>query len=80
MLNVIFAFLKDCKSPKPDLARDMGPIFLLPHGLTLSAVPLASLSEMRAEDARSKDEMAAADVCKALIEECDALFGDSVSL
>jgi len=80
LVSIFCALLKDCKASKADLARDLGPVFLLPKGVTKNLIPMSKLSPLHAEDARNKDEMAAADVFKAMIEECDLIFGDAAML
>lgn len=78
LFGTLCGFLRDCKTPNADLARELGPCWLLPPGVSLSDVPRIKdplQYALRVEEAHTKDAMAAGDVMRFLIEESVALFG-----
>lgn len=85
ILGSLCAIIKDCKPDKGALARELGPAWLLASP-DVSLTPMSQiksgkaagdvkLQALRLEEARTKDEMVASNIMRALIEECDAIFG-----
>lgn len=77
VLATFVCFLRDCRSPNADLAREIGPLMLLRDGVTLAPIPARGqkVPEVIREQNQVNDEMAASEVFKVMIDECGPIFG-----